>query len=79
MSKCLKAARFGSKVVADHILSFILFVAMVSELALVPRASTPTLLLLAVLGFVDVITGMSLSIRPKQRDIVLEGSDQAPV
>jgi hypothetical protein len=74
----LKAARFGSKGVADHILSFILFVAMVSELALVPRASTPTLLLLAVLGFVDVITGISLSIRPKQREIVREGSDQAP-
>jgi hypothetical protein len=74
----LKAARFGNKGVADHILSFILFVAMVSELALVPRASTPTLLLLAVLGFVDVITGISLSIRPKQREIVLEGSDQAP-
>jgi hypothetical protein len=72
----LKAARFGGKGVTDHILSFILLVAMVSELALVPQASTPTLLLLAVLGFVDFITGISLSIRRKQRAIVVEGANQ---
>jgi hypothetical protein len=72
----LKAARFGGKGVTDHILSFILFVAMVSELALVPQASTPTLLLLAVLGFVDFITGISLSVRRKQRAMVVEGADQ---
>ena len=72
----LKAARFGGKRVMDHILSFILFVAMVSELALVPQASTPALLLLAVLGFVDFITGLSLSIRRKQRAIVVEGANQ---
>jgi len=72
----LKAARFGGKGVTDHILSFILLVAMVSELALVPQASTPTLLLLAVLGFVDFITGISLSIRRKQRAIVVEGPNQ---
>jgi hypothetical protein len=72
----LKAARFGGKGVTDHILSFILFVAMVSELALVPQASTPTLLLLAVLGFVDFITGISLSIRRKQRAIAVEGPNQ---
>jgi len=72
----LKAARFGGKGVTDHILSFILLVAMVSELALVPQASTPTLLLLAVLGFVDFITGISLSIRRRQRAIVVEGANQ---
>jgi hypothetical protein len=74
--EALKAARFGAKGVMDHILSFILFIAMVGELIFVPRAATPTLFLLAVLGFVDVITGASLSKRP-QREIVLEGPDQA--
>jgi hypothetical protein len=72
----LKAARFGGKGVTDHILSFVLFVAMVSELALVPQASTSSLLLLAVLGFVDFITGISLSIRRKQRAIVVEGANR---
>src|SRR5713226_3997364 len=77
--EALKAGRFGAKEVMDHILSFGLLIGMASELALVPRASTPTLLLLAVLGFVDMITGLSLSRRPKRREIVIEGSDRAPV
>ena len=75
----LKAARFGSKAVMDHVLSFILFIAMACELVLVPRVATPTLLLLTVLGFVDVITGLSVSNRPRQQEIVLEGADQARV
>ena len=75
----LKAARFGSKAVMDHVLSFILFIAMAGELVLVPRVATPTLLLLTVLSFVDVITGVSVSNRPRQQEIVLEGADQARV
>jgi hypothetical protein len=77
--EALKAARFSAKGTMDHILSFILFIAMVGEFVLVPRATTPTLFLLAVLGFVDVITGASLSMRRKGREIVIEGTDQAPV
>ena len=72
----LKAARFAAKAVMDHLLSFILFIAMASELVLVPRAATPTLLLLTVLGFVDVITGLSVGGRPKPLEIVIEGADR---
>jgi hypothetical protein len=68
-------ARFGSKAAMDHVLSFILFAAMASELVLVPRVATPTLLLLTVLGFVDVITGISVSARAKPPEIALEGAD----
>lgn len=67
----VKAARPGGKGGADYLLSFIVFIAMASELALVPRAATPTLLLLTVLAFVDVITG--LSVRP-----VRERTERAP-
>jgi hypothetical protein len=77
--EALKAARFSAKGSMDHVLSFILFIAMVSEFVLVPRASTPTLFLLAVLGFVDVITGASLSMRRKAREIVLEGPGRGAV
>jgi len=73
----IKAARFGTRAAMDHVLSFLLFIAMVCELMLVPRAATSTLLLLAVLSFVDVITGISISVRRKQPEIVLEGSDRA--
>jgi hypothetical protein len=72
----LKAARLGSKGVMDHVLSFALFVGMAAELVLVPRAMTPTLLLLTTLAFVDVIIGVSFIGRRKPREIVLEDDDQ---
>jgi hypothetical protein len=76
----VKAARPGGKGIVDHLLSFIVFLAMAAELVLVPRvqlaAGGPsTLLLLTVLGFVDVIAG--LSIRPVHQQIVLERSERA--
>jgi hypothetical protein len=71
----LKAARFGTKVIMDHVLSLALFVAMVAEFVLVPQATTPTFMFLAVLGFVDLITGISVSARRTRSDIVLEGAD----
>jgi hypothetical protein len=49
---------------------------MASELVFVPRGRSPTLLLVAVLGFVDFIAGVS--IRLAQPKIVLERTDQAP-
>jgi len=72
----LKAVRPGGKGIIDHVLAFILFIAMAGELVFVPRAASPTLLLLAVLGFVDFIAGVS--IRLAQSKIVLERTDQAP-
>jgi hypothetical protein len=71
----VKAARPGGKGLVDHLLSFIVFVAMVAELVLVPRAASSTLLLLSVLSFVDVIAG--LSIRPVQQQIVLDRTQRA--
>jgi hypothetical protein len=76
----VKAARPGGKGLVDHLLSFIVFLAMAGELVLMPRAIAPTgagstLLLLTVLGFVDVIAG--LSIRPVQQKIMLERSERA--
>jgi len=70
----VKAVRHGGTSSMDHVLAFILFAAMAGELVFVPRATSPTLLLLAVLGFVNVITGLSIRL-PK---IVLERTDQAP-
>ena len=55
----LKATRLG-KTGIDHVLSFVLLAAMASQLVLVPRAMTPTLMLLTVLGFVDFIAGLSV-------------------
>ena len=56
----------------------LLFVGMAAEFMLVPQAATPTFFLLTVLAFVDVITGVSVSARPRRSEIVLEGADEAP-
>ena len=72
----LKAVRPGGKGFIDHLLSLILFIAMAGELVFVPRAASPTLFLLAVLGFVDFITGLSVHmVQPKA---VFERAQRAP-
>jgi hypothetical protein len=74
--EALKSARLGMKGVMDHLLAFALFVGMAVELVMVERATTTTLLLLTVLAFVDVITGVSLAVRRKPRSrVVLEDED----
>jgi hypothetical protein len=73
----LKAARLGGKSVMDHVLAFALLAGMAAELALLPRAASPTLLLLAGLALVDLITGLSLAIRRKRREIWVEDAERA--
>ena len=75
----LKSARPAGKSVMDHLLALLLLIAMASELALVPRAMTTTLLLLAGLSFIDVITGLSLSLGHRSPKIVIENPDRPPV
>jgi hypothetical protein len=55
----VKAVRPGGKSMIEHIISFILFAGMAAELVFVPEAESATLLLLAVLGFVDFMAGIS--------------------
>ncbi|GIK79837.1 MAG: hypothetical protein M5U33_12875 [Pseudorhodoplanes sp.] len=72
----LKATRIGTKSIVDHILSFVVFIAMVGEFMILQRAATSTFLLLVVIAFVDVVGGFSVSIRTAQRDIGLDGIDR---
>jgi hypothetical protein len=73
----LKAARFASKGVMDHVLSLALFVGMAVEFMLVPQAATTTFFLLTVTSFVDVITGISISARRRRSDIRFEEAGRA--
>jgi hypothetical protein len=68
----LKATRFGSKSIMDHLLSLLLFVGMLIEFIMVAKAATSTFFILLSLSFVDVIAGFSVSIRSAQRDIAYE-------
>jgi hypothetical protein len=73
----VKATRLGSRSIIDHLLSLVLFIAMLGEFMIVPQAATSTFLLLVTLSFVDVIGGFSVTIRTSQRDIALEGIERA--
>jgi hypothetical protein len=69
----LKSTRMGTRSVVDHMLSMVVFVAMIVEFLLVPSAATSTFFLLLVIAFVDVLGGFTVSIRTAQRDIGFEG------
>ena len=71
----VKTARAG-KGAMDHVLAFVLLVGMAAELALVPKATTPTLLVLIAVSFIDVISGLSIPRRAKEQEIVLENADR---
>ena len=62
----------AAKAVMDHLLSLMLLAAMVFELVTVQRAATSVFLILIVLSFVDVITGLSVATPDARRSIALE-------
>jgi hypothetical protein len=69
----IKAARMSSRTIMDHVLSTLLFVAMLVEFLLVKQAATATFFLLMLLSFIDAIAGFSISIRSAQRAISVDG------
>jgi hypothetical protein len=73
----IKAARMGLRGLMDHILSMILFVAMLVEFLLIARAGTSTFFLLMTISFVDVLAGFIITARTAQRDIQIDKTDQA--
>ena len=56
----------------DHVLSFVLLIAMIAEFVAVERAATSTFLILIALSCVDVIGGFTITIRTVQRDMPLD-------
>ncbi len=71
----LKSTRLANKAIMDHVLSMVLFVAMVVEFISVQRAATSTFLIMVALSFVDVVGGFTITIRTAQRDVTFEGPD----
>jgi hypothetical protein len=71
----LKAARMSRRGFMDHLLSMMLFAAMVSEFLLVKEVATTTFLLLLVISFVDVMGGFAMGNRAARRDRSYSESD----
>ncbi|MCP4317356.1 MAG: hypothetical protein GY789_15400 [Hyphomicrobiales bacterium] len=65
----IKATRTGSWSVIDHLLSTLVFIAFLVEFLLVTDAATDVFFILAVVAFVDLIAGFSVSIKSAGRDV----------
>jgi hypothetical protein len=74
----LKATRFGMKSIVDHMLSLLLFIAMLIEFIMVAPAANSTFFILMMISFVDVVAGFSVSIRTAQRDLAVESTGHIP-
>jgi hypothetical protein len=68
----LKATRIGVRSIVDHVLSMVLFVAMLVEFLLVPQAGTSTFFILMMISIVDVVAGFIVTLRTAQRDMTIE-------
>jgi hypothetical protein len=72
----IKSTRIGMRSVMDHILAMALFIAMLVEFLLVPRAGTSTFFLLMTIALVDVLAGFIVGMRSATRQIEVEGPGQ---
>ncbi|HXX02924.1 MAG TPA: hypothetical protein VEJ37_01225 [Xanthobacteraceae bacterium] len=65
----IKSTRMATRSIMDHILATALFIAMLVEFLLVPRAATSTFFLLTMISLVDVFMGFIVSIRGARRRV----------
>ena len=65
----IKSTRGGNRVITEHVLAMLLFVAMLVEFLLVKSAGTSTFFLLVVIGLVDVLAGFIIGIRGATRQV----------
>jgi hypothetical protein len=72
----VKSIRIGTRSVMDHILAMALFIVMLVEFLLAPRAGTSTFFLLTVFALFDVLAGFIVGMRSAPRRIEVEGPGQ---
>lgn len=68
----MKSTRIGIRTIVDHVLSLALFIAMLVEFLLVPKAGTSTFFLLLTISLVDVLDGFIVSMRTSLRQVEIE-------
>lgn len=73
----VKSTRIGLRTIINHMLSAVLFAALLIEFLLVKQAATSTFFILLVISFVDVLAGFTITIRTAQRNIEFENADKA--
>jgi hypothetical protein len=68
----MKSTRINIRSMIDHMLAMALFIIMLVEFLLVPRAGTSTFFLLTMIGLVDVMVGFIVGVRASQRQVEIE-------
>jgi hypothetical protein len=68
----IKSTRIGMRGVMEHVLSLLLFIAMLIEFLLVKRAGTSTFFLLLVISLIDVLAGFIIGIRSATRQVEVD-------
>ena len=71
----MKATRISTRSIVDHILSLLLFIAMLVEFLLVKQAGSSTFFILMVTSIVDVVAGFTVTTRTAQRDLMVEKAE----
>lgn len=72
----VKSTRIGARSVMDHMLALALFIVMLAEFLLVPRAATSTFFLLTAIALVDVLSGFIVGTRRAPRRIEIDDPGQ---
>jgi hypothetical protein len=68
----MKSTRINLRTIIDHMLAMALFIVMLIEFLLVPRAGTSTFFLLMMVSLVDVLVGFVVSVRTSQHQVDVE-------
>ena len=72
----VKATRIGLRTIINHMLSAVLFAAILIEFLLVKEAATATFFILLMISFVDTLAGFTITIRTAQRNIEIDNADK---
>lgn len=72
----VKSTRIGLRTIIDHMLSAVLFAAMLIEFLLVKETATSTFFILLIISFVDVLAGFTITIRTAQRNIEIDNANK---
>lgn len=70
----LKSTRIGTVSILEHMLSMIVFVAILVEFLLLGAASSSVFFILLVMSLIDVVAGFTMSITSATRDMNMGGS-----
>ena len=72
----VKSTRVGMRTIIVHMLSAVLFSAMLIEFLLVKQAATATFFILLIISFVEMLAGFTISVRTAQRNIEIDNPDR---